>query len=194
MIIDLIYLFCLHLFRFLKDWRRHGNSCYKVDSKEVAFRVRCDLTINNRYSQPFLVFSFIPPFSSVLSSHCKVNAVFQRNCLGRVPKPNSIPHQLSTFSAVSLIVVFPRARSKVVHYIGNMVPFRTQGSIVLQCVLHRFEQAFINRLLAEEINVKRQYFWTGLQDIKTSGEYQWVTQDGSGTNVTYTNWGVFEPG
>uniref|UniRef100_A0A8C7D525 Lymphocyte antigen 75 n=1 Tax=Oncorhynchus kisutch TaxID=8019 RepID=A0A8C7D525_ONCKI len=79
------------------------------------------------------------------------------------------------------------------HYIGNRVPFRTQGSIVLQCVLHRFEQAFINRLLAEEINVKRQYFWTGLQDIKTSGEYQWVTQDGSGTNVAYTNWGVFEP-
>uniref|UniRef100_A0A4W5R180 Lymphocyte antigen 75 n=1 Tax=Hucho hucho TaxID=62062 RepID=A0A4W5R180_9TELE len=77
------------------DWRRHGNSCYKVDSKEVSFKDRCDLTINNR-----------------------------------------------------------------------------------------FEQAFINRLLVEEIKVKIQYFWTDLQDIKTTGEYQWVTQEGSGTNVS----------
>uniref|UniRef100_A0A4W5QQ66 Lymphocyte antigen 75 n=1 Tax=Hucho hucho TaxID=62062 RepID=A0A4W5QQ66_9TELE len=86
------------------DWRRHGNSCYKVDSKEVSFKDRCDLTINNR-----------------------------------------------------------------------------------------FEQAFINRLLVEEIKVKIQYFWTDLQDIKTTGEYQWVTQEGSGTNVAYTNWNWLEP-
>ncbi|KAL1021872.1 hypothetical protein UPYG_G00019130 [Umbra pygmaea] len=86
------------------DWKRHGNSCYKVDSKEVLFKDRCDVIINNR-----------------------------------------------------------------------------------------FEQAFINGLLGDKMNIKSQFYWIGLQDIKSTTEYQWISQNGSSHPVTYTNWGWFEP-
>ncbi|XP_010884822.2 lymphocyte antigen 75 isoform X2 [Esox lucius] len=86
------------------NWKQHGNSCYKVDSKEVLFKDRCDVIINNR-----------------------------------------------------------------------------------------FEQAFINRLLGEEMNLNVQHFWIGLQDIKGTAEYRWVSQNGTGQDVAYTNWGWFEP-
>ncbi|KAB5559385.1 hypothetical protein PHYPO_G00028380 [Pangasianodon hypophthalmus] len=58
----------------------------------------------------------------------------------------------------------------------------------------RFEQAFINSLLKEHVSSKRQYFWTGLQDAKGTGEYQWFSQDGKASRVTYTNWKWGEPG
>ncbi|XP_051528122.1 lymphocyte antigen 75 isoform X2 [Myxocyprinus asiaticus] len=72
----------------------------------------------------------------------------------------------------------------------DLVSYKNSCHITIN---YRFEQAFINSLLKEHISSEELYFWTGLQDSKGSGEYQWISQDGTADRVTYTNWRLSEP-
>nr|XP_040060795.1 lymphocyte antigen 75 [Gasterosteus aculeatus aculeatus] len=72
----------------------------------------------------------------------------------------------------------------------NQVFFKDRCNITVN---NRFEQAFISRLLREQIEAEPQYFWLGLQDVNNTGEYQFVSRNGTPGVVPYTNWGVFHP-
>lgn len=72
----------------------------------------------------------------------------------------------------------------------------TQVSYTDRCnitIWNRFEQLFINQLLAEHMGSASQQFWIGLQDLNGRGQYQWRSRDGLKSKVTYTNWGPYEP-
>lgn len=70
---------------------------------------------------------------------------------------------------------------------SKQVPFEENCNFTIR---NRFEQAFVNRLLGEQIGSK--FFWIALKGTNNTGEYQWVTPDNPA--VTYTNWGTTEPG
>ncbi|XP_007237401.3 secretory phospholipase A2 receptor [Astyanax mexicanus] len=57
----------------------------------------------------------------------------------------------------------------------------------------RFEQAFLNSLISANNQSFSQFYWTALQDQNKSGEYRWLTQNGSTTPLTYTNWNQYQP-
>lgn len=39
-----------------------------------------------------------------------------------------------------------------------------------------------------------KYFWTGLIDVDSHGEYSWATAGGIKRAVTFDNWNFMEPG
>ncbi|ETE69555.1 Lymphocyte antigen 75, partial [Ophiophagus hannah] len=67
------------------------------------------------------------------------------------------------------------------------------GSVCNLTIANRFEQEFINNLIRMHNKLEEKYFWTGLQDISSSGEYRWGSVDGNNELLTYTNWGSFQP-
>uniref|UniRef100_A0A2D4HWA4 Lymphocyte antigen 75 n=1 Tax=Micrurus lemniscatus lemniscatus TaxID=129467 RepID=A0A2D4HWA4_MICLE len=67
------------------------------------------------------------------------------------------------------------------------------GSVCNLTIANRFEQEFINTLIRMHNKLEEKYFWTGLQDISSSGEYRWGSVDGNNEMLTYTNWGSFQP-
>ncbi|KAG8125017.1 hypothetical protein E2320_020310, partial [Naja naja] len=67
------------------------------------------------------------------------------------------------------------------------------GSVCNLTIANRFEQEFINNLIRMHNKLEEKYFWTGLQDISSSGEYRWGSVDGKNELLTYTNWGSFQP-
>uniref|UniRef100_A0A8B9HIP5 Lymphocyte antigen 75 n=1 Tax=Astyanax mexicanus TaxID=7994 RepID=A0A8B9HIP5_ASTMX len=66
-------------------------------------------------------------------------------------------------------------------------------TVSCQSTVTQFEQAFINSLLKEHIGSESLFFWTGLQDSKGTGEYQWFSPSEQKDRVTYTNWRWPEP-
>ncbi|XP_026530150.1 lymphocyte antigen 75-like [Notechis scutatus] len=68
------------------------------------------------------------------------------------------------------------------------------GSVCNLTIANRFEQEFINNLITMHNKLEEKYFWTGLQDISSSGEYRWGSVDRNNELLTYTNWGFFQPG
>ncbi|XP_064183475.1 lymphocyte antigen 75 [Anguilla rostrata] len=58
-------------------------------------------------------------------------------------------------------------------------------------ITNRFEQAYINSLIRGQSET--QYFWVGLQDANSTGEYQWSNKDGPNERLTFSNWAKDEP-
>ncbi|KAJ6660824.1 hypothetical protein lerEdw1_017450 [Lerista edwardsae] len=60
-------------------------------------------------------------------------------------------------------------------------------------ITNRFEQEFINSLIRKHSKVEEKYFWIGLQDINSLGEYRWGSADGKSEMLMYTNWNNLQP-
>ncbi|XP_078084408.1 lymphocyte antigen 75 [Mustelus asterias] len=70
------------------------------------------------------------------------------------------------------------------------VEFESKCHLTIQS---RFEQEFINSLIAKQTTENGKYFWTSFQDKNGTGEYTWFTTHEEKEPVTYTNWNAYQP-
>ncbi|GCC22034.1 hypothetical protein chiPu_0000418 [Chiloscyllium punctatum] len=70
------------------------------------------------------------------------------------------------------------------------VEFESKCHLSIQ---NRFEQEFINSLIATYTTENGKYFWTSFQDRNGTGEYTWFTKSKEKEPVTYTNWNAYQP-
>ncbi|KAL8183356.1 UNVERIFIED_CONTAM: hypothetical protein K2H54_038018 [Gekko kuhli] len=74
--------------------------------------------------------------------------------------------------------------------LNDKVSFGKQCNLTIE---NRFEQEFINSLIRKHSIAEDKYFWTGLQDLNSLGEYSWGSTDGSIEKLMYTNWDNLQP-
>ncbi|KAG8510443.1 Lymphocyte antigen 75, partial [Galemys pyrenaicus] len=70
------------------------------------------------------------------------------------------------------------------------VPFGTKCNLT---ITSRFEQEYINDMIKKYTKSLTKYFWTGLRDINSRGEYSWSNLNGKTRAVTFSNWKFLEP-
>ncbi|XP_051022070.1 lymphocyte antigen 75 isoform X2 [Acomys russatus] len=73
---------------------------------------------------------------------------------------------------------------------ANEGPFGTHCNLT---IASRFEQEFLNDMMKKYDKSLQKYFWTGLQDAESRGEYRWATAGGVKQAVTFSNWNFLEP-
>ncbi|XP_040827549.1 lymphocyte antigen 75 [Ochotona curzoniae] len=70
------------------------------------------------------------------------------------------------------------------------VPFGKNCNLT---ITSRFEQEFLNDMMKKYDKSLTKYFWTGLIDVDSHGEYSWAAAGGIKRAVTFDNWNFMEP-
>ncbi|XP_008843960.1 lymphocyte antigen 75 isoform X1 [Nannospalax galili] len=70
------------------------------------------------------------------------------------------------------------------------VPFGTTCNLT---ITNRFEQEYLNDMMKKYDKSLQKYFWTGLRDVDSRGEYSWAVGGGIKQAVTFSNWNFLEP-
>ncbi|XP_057361522.1 lymphocyte antigen 75 isoform X1 [Manis pentadactyla] len=60
-------------------------------------------------------------------------------------------------------------------------------------ITSRFEQEYLNDMIKKYTKSSVKYFWTGLRDVDSRGEYSWASAGGVKRAVTFSNWNYLEP-
>ncbi|XP_077010081.1 lymphocyte antigen 75 isoform X1 [Tamandua tetradactyla] len=70
------------------------------------------------------------------------------------------------------------------------VPFGTNCNLT---ITSRFEQEYLNDMIKKYDKNLKKYFWTGLRDVDSRGEYSWASSSGTKRALTFSNWNFLEP-
>ncbi|XP_062043209.1 lymphocyte antigen 75 isoform X1 [Lepus europaeus] len=73
---------------------------------------------------------------------------------------------------------------------SDEVPFGKNCNLT---ITSSFEQEFLNDMMKKYDKSLTKYFWTGLTDVDSHGEYSWATVGGIKQAVTFSNWNFLEP-